>query len=447
MEPIELKAWVESVAGVDVASIEPVGYGSSNLTSFVTLADGREWVARVDTGHGPTAGTELDLQRQAGFLDALANHDVRSPRLVTLNDGATTMLMERAPGTHELPAPGSSERDAVLDDYMDALAQLHNLDIGAFDLPGIGRPTVPEDHARNELAIWRRVYEARRQRRHPIVDFSFALLHELAPPAVQRTVVCHGDVGPGNFLHADGGVTALVDWEFAHIGDPMDDLAWWVFRGHDMAGDVGDLRAQLQRWARTTGLTPDPNAIEYYRAFVMLRWLVSAIATVETGGPAIDRSVHNRLIPLMGALLPQSLSRLVGVTLDDSPPVADEQLLGMTPILNTMHGDLIEVVLPAIDDPMAQERARSITAYLGHLGAVEQFGVAVTAANARDLTELLGSDVAAGSEEVIADTFAALARTNPVSALRTLAAIGDRTILLWPEVAARPNVGLVSIPS
>ena len=47
-------------------------------------------------------------------------------------------------------------------------------------------------------------------------------------------VLVHGDFGPQNVLIDDGRITALVDWEFAHIGQPVEDLAWaeWIVRMH-----------------------------------------------------------------------------------------------------------------------------------------------------------------------------------------------------------------------
>ena len=100
-------------------------------------------------------------------------------------------------------------------------------------------------------------------------------------------------------------MTALLDWEFSHLGDPMDDLGWWVFRGHDMAGGCGDLAAQLARWSARTGLPVDARSIEYYRAFVMFRWLVSVAATLDRGGSGIDRSVHFALVPILAVRLPR----------------------------------------------------------------------------------------------------------------------------------------------
>ena len=51
-------------------------------------------------------------------------------------------------------------------------------------------------------------------------------------------VLVHGDFGPNNMLFSPAGsaltVTALLDWEFAHFGEPVEDLAWceWIVRMH-----------------------------------------------------------------------------------------------------------------------------------------------------------------------------------------------------------------------
>jgi aminoglycoside phosphotransferase len=49
-------------------------------------------------------------------------------------------------------------------------------------------------------------------------------------------VIVHGDFGPQNMLIASDAwrVTALVDWEWVHVGQPVEDLAWaeWIVRSH-----------------------------------------------------------------------------------------------------------------------------------------------------------------------------------------------------------------------
>jgi len=54
--------------------------------------------------------------------------------------------------------------------------------------------------------------------------------------AGQRRVLVHGDYGPNNVLldPATADITGVLDWEWAHAGDPAEDLAWceWIVRMH-----------------------------------------------------------------------------------------------------------------------------------------------------------------------------------------------------------------------
>ncbi|GAB3418950.1 phosphotransferase family protein [Flindersiella endophytica] len=67
-----------------------------------------------------------------------------------------------------------------------------------------------------------------------------ALLGELqkldASELGEGPVLVHGDFGPNNLLFDPESlqVTALLDWEFAHTGEPIEDLAWceWIVRAH-----------------------------------------------------------------------------------------------------------------------------------------------------------------------------------------------------------------------
>jgi aminoglycoside phosphotransferase (APT) family kinase protein len=64
-------------------------------------------------------------------------------------------------------------------------------------------------------------------------------LQTLAPTAIPElagsgAVIVHGDFGPQNLLIDHDRISALVDWEFAHRGEPVEDLAWaeWIVRMH-----------------------------------------------------------------------------------------------------------------------------------------------------------------------------------------------------------------------
>ena len=96
-------------------------------------------------------------------------------------------------------------------------------------------------------------------------------------------MLVQGDTGPGNFVFENGKVTGIVDWEFAHIGDPMDDWAWLDMRMPD-----ADLTELQDRYSRATGIAIDHERIRYYRAAVDYRCAVTTSLAVSRGGGARD---------------------------------------------------------------------------------------------------------------------------------------------------------------
>ena len=451
MDDRELRSWIETTTGRTVREVERMGYGASRATFIVAMADGGDLVARVDTGDGPMAATELSLGREAEVYRALADTPVRIPAMHGVAPDGRVLLAERAPGTHVIDDLPEGERHAVLDDYIDALADLHLVAAASLDLPSYRRPVDAPDHARQELDLWGTILETRTTKPWPLAHYTRAVLHQCAPTTVARTVLCHGDVGPGNFLHDSGRVTALLDWEFSHLGDPMDDLGWWVFRGHDMAGGCGDLAAQLARWSARTGLPVDSASIEYYRAFVMFRWLVSVAATLDRGGSGIDRSVHFALVPILAVRLPQALATLVGTTLPPPPATPDDAPGPAADVLAALAADLTEVILPGVESPEAQRRARAALLYVSHLMALDRLGPALAEAELDDLAEVLGhrpATAAEGHAELAASIREAIEPPDLAGPdlLGYFWRAGHRQIALWPLAAPKALSPATSIP-
>jgi tRNA (cmo5U34)-methyltransferase len=329
-------------------------------------------------------------------------------------------------------------RAAVYDDYIDAVADLHMVDPDSLDLPSFRRPVDGPSHATCELDLWGGILASRTARPWPLAHYALALLRRWAPSEVSRTVVCHGDVGPGNFVHDGRRVTALLDWEFCHVGDPMDDLGWWVFRGHDMAGGCGDLAAQLQRWSARTGLPVDPWTVDYYRTFVMLRWLISISAPLDAGTSAMDRSVYFGLLPVLSVRIPAALAALAGIDLGPPPEMPDDPAPGPAePVLEAMRGDLIDVIAPDLRSPDARRRAGAAMLYLAHLSALDRLGPALAAADDDDLAEVLGRRPGRGPAREH-DLAAAVADGEPsAEVLGYFWRHGLRQAALWPPVASR----------
>jgi aminoglycoside phosphotransferase (APT) family kinase protein len=109
-------------------------------------------------------------------------------------------------------------------------------------------------------------------------------------------VLVHGDAGPGNFLFEHGHLTAVIDWELAHLGDPMEDLAWFSMRS--VMEPVPDFAESLADYERFAGAPIDRSRLLYHRVFVSARVVVIRHRNV-TGEPAhaiVSRALNRRLL-------------------------------------------------------------------------------------------------------------------------------------------------------
>ena len=318
MTPEDLVPWIEETVRGRVTRLERTGRGHSRATWLIDVeheqGEPLELVLRMDTGDGPLSGSELCLAREAVLYRELADTEVRIPRLVGATESGDALLLERARGSEAFETVTDERlRSAIIDDFFVSIATLHNLDVTELALPGFKRPRNGPDHARCDLGLWRRIFAGQPEDRPPFLVFAFEWLDRNAPESVERTALCHGDAGRGNFLFEDARVTALLDWEFAHLGDPLDDLAWIAVRAQ-LLGGFGDPAANFRHWTGLTGLPVIRERVEYYRTMVMTRMATSCLVAIGHGdsgkGRKTDTSVHRALLPYLEYLIPQSMAML-----------------------------------------------------------------------------------------------------------------------------------------
>lgn len=120
---------------------------------------------------------------------------------------------------------------------------------------------------------------------------------ELCRPRLSGTgtVVVHGDFGPHNMLFDDHcQVTGLLDWEFAHVGEPVEDLAWaeWIVRMHH-AQDSEDLHGLFAG----SGWCPTWR----YRQEAMMRRCQELYARCLADGRNVDAKTWNARLEITTA--------------------------------------------------------------------------------------------------------------------------------------------------
>jgi aminoglycoside phosphotransferase (APT) family kinase protein len=310
----EDRGWIEEVTGGRVTRFDRVEGGSSRGTWLVDVEIGgasRELVLRRDTGDGPLSGTALSLARESHVYAALSDTGVAIPRLVARTADGDALLVERAVGLADVSQVEETARAAVALSYSDALATRHTLEATALDLPGFARPTTPEERALAELDLWGRIFRDRVTNDAPTWLFAYQWLRTHPPTTGDRTVLCHGDVGPGNYLYEGEAVTAMLDWEFAHLGDPMDDIAWLTIRGHHLTR-FGDAPVEFARYAELTGTAIDPERLRWYQALVLTRMATACLAALEKPGGGMDHTTYTLLEPLLRRLVTPVLLELSG---------------------------------------------------------------------------------------------------------------------------------------
>jgi aminoglycoside phosphotransferase (APT) family kinase protein len=107
----------------------------------------------------------------------------------------------------------------------------------------------------------------------------------------------HGDFRLGNFIVGPGGLEAVLDWELAHLGDPMEDLGWlcvkaWRFGARPPVGGFGEYDELFGAYGAAAGVEVDPEAVHWWEVLGTLKWGVMCIMQASTHLNGFSRSVE-----------------------------------------------------------------------------------------------------------------------------------------------------------
>lgn len=308
--PDDIRSWVERELGIVVTGASRIGSGASREIWAIDDASGAAYVVRLDPGTGPVAGTALDLRREATVYRALQGRGLPIPRLHAVEPAGRAMVMERVRGEDSVSSiEDAGRRRAIGQSYSSWLGHLHRLDVSDLDVSALGIPSSGPGHALDDLGLWCTIMHDRAAGwTAPATELATRWLRDHAPETPSATSLCHGDAGPGNFLFEGTEVTALLDWEFAHVGDPHDDLAWLAVRNH-LLGQPFDLGDAYAAWHAVTGLPIEPARLEYYRVLVLTRMIISCDAAVTWKQGVVDESIltHSILRPWLACAILSSI--------------------------------------------------------------------------------------------------------------------------------------------
>ncbi len=137
----------------------------------------------------------------------------------------------------------------------------------------------------------------------PMIDYTWRWLASNVP-AQSRTTLVHGDFRNGNLMITPQGINAVLDWELAHVGDPVQDLGWlcvnsWRFGKRALpVGGFGEIDDLLAGYRHASGVDVSPKELEFWQVFGSFWWAMATLqmaASWRSGDtPSLERPVIGR---------------------------------------------------------------------------------------------------------------------------------------------------------
>jgi aminoglycoside phosphotransferase (APT) family kinase protein len=261
--------------------LSPIPGGASRETWLVDSGEHR-WVLRRD----PEGSVSLvPIGDEFALIERASEAGVPVPQALAYEPaggrlGSAGMLMSFVEGTSVAPRilrkpEFEVARDRLTAQLAQALARIHSIEPASLDCV-VPRPAA--DPALSQIEEWERQLDEIGEPL-PAVELGLRWLRANAPaPAEPRLV--HGDFRLGNFIVDEDGLAALIDWELAHLGDPVEDIGWlcirsWRFGNDDRpVGGVGELDEFLAAYEAAGAGRVDPGRIRYWEAFGNVKWAV-----------------------------------------------------------------------------------------------------------------------------------------------------------------------------
>jgi aminoglycoside phosphotransferase (APT) family kinase protein len=296
-----LEAYLGAKLGkrVSVANLERLPGGVSRETWGFDLLQpdgpaGEPLVLRMDTDMAFVGGSR---QTEFRLLEWVAARGIPVPTVLWCETdpgilGAAFLIMRRVAGEWRVNRLQDDPRFAaaarnIVGQLAGALAAIHALrpEDAAGEVPGL--PVLPVLPIAEAIREQDALYRHWAVDPHPVLELALQWLTAHRPPE-RPLVLVHGDFRIGNVIFDESGLRAILDWELAHFGDPLEDVAWVFLRswrgGREALelGGVGEREAFLQAYEHATGSPIDRGEMRFWDVFAHTTWAIVTLA--EVGG-------------------------------------------------------------------------------------------------------------------------------------------------------------------
>jgi aminoglycoside phosphotransferase (APT) family kinase protein len=334
-------------------------------------------------GDRTDAAPLFPLEHEMKFQQLLEEDGIPVAHVYGWCDDPRAFVMDVAPGENHFDHATAAQREAVMDEYMAILARMHALDPDRYARAGIVRGPTPAQSGLVGMEVYERGYRRTKQRPDPFLEFCLGWI-------ARNPVDTHGREAPvvwdsGQFHHEGGRVTAILDIELGHVGDPMMDLA--AFRMRDTVLGFGDMNVLYDQYAKHSGTPVDMAAIMHHHFAFTLSNQLAFHAALAAPPPSTDYMTNMQWASETNLFAIEALAEILGIEELDAVEVPEPR---RSPVA-AAHEHLVRS-LRSLDlaDEYERHQLRIAFRLARHLQRFDEIGDALTDADLDDQHALLG---------------------------------------------------------
>jgi aminoglycoside phosphotransferase (APT) family kinase protein len=297
-------SWCPGATGI-INAVRLSGGASQETWSFdIVHPDGNigAILRRAPQGYGAAPSRAAGLNAEAVLMQLARDAGVPSPKVLHVlqpqEELGTGFVMARVEG-ETIPRKilrdeqFAQARPKLARQLGGVLAGIHGIALPR--LPGLRRMT-----AANEIAELERDYRSFDWPR-PVFELALRWLRDRDPGPPEEITLVHGDFRHGNLIIGPEGLRAVLDWELAHTGDPMEDLGWicvnsWRFGEIDRPVGGFGTREELFSGYEAAGRHVDADRVMFWEVMGTLRWGVMCCGMMQRFRSGSEHSVERAMI-------------------------------------------------------------------------------------------------------------------------------------------------------
>lgn len=258
----------------------------------------REPVSSVlvsDSSNVDIDGTRRTLANEIRVIQTMGDFGLPVPEILWFDTSGDWFerpfsIARRLPGTADVTdLLGTPAAGPMLDRFIELLGKIHALEPAGVGLDLLGRPSA-STCAIEQVQQFEGTFDSQRLEPFPATSYIIRWLKK-NPPEAGRVSIVHGDYRLGNFMHEDGSIIGILDWEQVHIGDPVEEIAFMYWSLWSME-PICPLEDFVQRYEAVTGTPVDRGALAYYRVFIEFKMLVVLLTGLRSYFATPERQLH-----------------------------------------------------------------------------------------------------------------------------------------------------------